>query len=466
MSKNRKHALKMAQKNIDINFNTKEFAQWLIEEVLNPPQDVAMKILQIMSADPKAKKLFKNHKEELQARFKDGEDFSPELALKISEYISENPHRARVSTSPLGNFDSINLKEAFLESKKTKVDEEDENSPCEDSSQQDVEKLLAKIDLQEELISKLKFDKNRINEENQRLKNISKELAKSEEENFSLKQQIEELKNENYFLQMENKALELSNSNLRGAFNREFEKNEHLLQRYESSNETIESLCEEIDSLNGQLENSPQNAPKNKKGDVAPRERKVSKNILANSNRFTPKIPKFALLSPQVLKSVRGQEIRLRNWKEARPSWRPKPSKKVRQNEISENLINSLNIDEIFEISSIRLCLIREKKETEMAEIVKLFADDSQLIQSYREKFSVKDYYNEIKRDNFDIFAVFKDSVKHEFVEGVWWKGVDNAVIFDFGEEKDGDDRSKIAGQLRIIRKILEKYRNLQNQMA
>jgi hypothetical protein len=43
----------------------------------------------------------------------------------------------------------------------------------------------------------------------------------------------------------------------------------------------------------------------------------------------------------------------------------------------------------------------------------------------------------------------------------VWWQGFENVVVFNFGEEKEVEDRSKVAGQLRIIRKILEKSREL-----
>ena len=93
-----------------------------------------------------------------------------------------------------------------------------------------------------------------------------------------------------------------------------------------------------------------------------------------------------------------------------------------------------------------------------MTEIIKLFADDSRYIQPYRESFDVKDFYAETKKDDFDIF---KDSTKHEFSEGVWWRGIENAVIFEFGEEKEGEDRSRISAQIKIIQKILEKSREL-----
>ena len=472
MSKNRKHALKMAQKNVDINFNAEEFAQWLIEEVLNPPQDIAMKIIRIMSADPKAKKLFKNHKEELQARAKDGEDFSPELALKISEYISENPHKARVSASPLGNFDSINLKEAFLESKKTKVDEDDEIYPCEDSDQQDIEKLLAKINLQEELISKLKFDKNRINGENQRLQNISKKFEKSEEENRKLQDENDNLRNKVDTLRSEIEDLKCRLRNASTATPQATNSSDAIIDNLKEENLSLkkelknkESIIDGFISLVSSMQNliNPAKNKSDKKTEKPDKpSRNVSKAVLSNSNRFTPDSPRtFVLRSHQILRSFKTQEIRLRGWRTPRrtPYKATKPKDSTRNK--TEILAKSLSLDELFEMKSLKVCLIREKKPEEMTEIIKLFADDSRHIQPYRESFDVKDFYAETKKDNFDIFAIFKDSTKHEFSEGVWWRGIENAVIFEFGEEKEGEDRSRVSAQVNIIKKILEKSREL-----
>ncbi len=472
MSKNRKHALKMAQKNVDINFNAEEFAQWLIEEVLNPPQDIAMKIIRIMSADPKAKKLFKNYKEELQARVKDGEDFSPELALKISEYISENPHKARVSASPLGNFDSINLKEAFLESKKTKVDEDDEIYPCEDSDQQDIEKLLAKINLQEELISKLKFDKNRINGENQRLQNISKKFEKSEEENQKLQDENYDLRNEVGALRSEIENLKCRLWNASIATPQATDSSDAIIDKLKEENLSLkeelknkESTIDEFMSLVSSMQNliNPAKNKSDKKTEKPDKpSRNVSKAVLSNSNRFTPDSPRtFVLRSHQILRSFKTQEIRLRGWRTPRrtpyKATKPKGSTKNK----TETLTKSLSLDELLEMKSLKVCLIREKKPEEMTEIIKLFADNSRYVQPYREDFKVKDYLAEIKREKYDIYAVFRDSAKHHVAYSVWWQGFENVVVFDFGEEKEGEDRSRVSAQVNIIKKILEKSREL-----
>lgn len=472
MSKNRKHALKMAQKNVDINFNAEEFAQWLIEEVLNPPQDIAMKIIRIMSADPKAKKLFKNHKEELQARVKDGEDFSPELALKISEYISENPHKARVSASPLGNFDSINLKEAFLESKKTKVDEDDEIYPCEDSDQQDIEKLLAKINLQEELISKLKFDKNRINGENQRLQNISKKFEKSEEENQKLQDENYDLRNEVGALRSEIENLKCRLWNASIATPQATDSSDAIIDKLKEENLSLkeelknkESTIDEFMSLVSSMQNliNPAKNKSDKKTEKPDKpSRNVSKAVLSNSNRFTPDSPRtFVLRSHQILRSFKTQEIRLRGWRTPRrtPYKATKPKGSTRNK--TEILTKSLSLDELLEMKSLKVCLIREKKPEEMTEIIKLFADNSRYVQPYREDFKVKDYLAEIKREKYDIYAVFRDSAKHHVAYSVWWQGFENVVVFDFGEEKEGEDRSRVSAQVNIIKKILEKSREL-----
>ena len=472
MSKNRKHALKMAQKNVDINFNAEEFAQWLIEEVLNPPQDIAMKIIRIMSADPKAKKLFKNHKEELQARVKDGEDFSPELALKISEYISENPHKARVSASPLGNFDSINLKEAFLESKKTKVDEDDEIYPCEDSDQQDIEKLLAKINLQEELISKLKFDKNRINGENQRLQNISKKFEKSEEENQKLQDENYDLRNEVGALRSEIENLKCRLWNASIATPQATDSSDAIIDKLKEENLSLkeelknkESTIDEFMSLVSSMQNliNPAKNKSDKKTEKPDKpSRNVSKAVLSNSNRFTPDSPRtFVLRSRQILQSFKTQEIRLRGWRTPRrtPYKATKPKGSTRNK--TEILTKSLSLDELLEMKSLKVCLIREKKPEEMTEIIKLFADNSRYVQPYREDFKVKDYLAEIKREKYDIYAVFRDSAKHHVAYSVWWQGFENVVVFDFGEEKEGEDRSRVSAQVNIIKKILEKSREL-----
>lgn len=472
MSKNRKHALKMAQKNVDINFNAEEFAQWLIEEVLNPPQDIAMKIIRIMSADPKAKKLFKNHKEELQARVKDGEDFSPELALKISEYISENPHKARASASPLGNFDSINLKEAFLESKKTKVDEDDEIYPCEDSDQQDIEKLLAKINLQEELISKLKFDKNRINGENQRLQNISKKFEKSEEENQKLQDENYDLRNEVGALRSEIENLKCRLWNASIATPQATDSSDAIIDKLKEENLSLkeelknkESTIDEFMSLVSSMQNliNPAKNKSDKKTEKPDKpSRNVSKAVLSNSNRFTPDSPRtFVLRSRQILQSFKTQEIRLRGWRTPRrtPYKATKPKGSTRNK--TEILTKSLSLDELLEMKSLKVCLIREKKPEEMTEIIKLFADNSRYVQPYREDFKVKDYLAEIKREKYDIYAVFRDSAKHHVAYSVWWQGFENVVVFDFGEEKEGEDRSRVSAQVNIIKKILEKSREL-----
>ena len=190
--------------------------------------------------------------------------------------------------------------------------------------------------------------------------------------------------------------------------------------------------------------------------------RNVSKAVLSNSNRFTPDSPRtFVLRSRQILQSFKTQEIRLRGWRTPRRTPYKATKPKGSTSNKKEILTKSLSLDELLEMKSLKVCLIREKKPEEMTEIIKLFADNSRYVQPYREDFKVKDYLTEIKREKYDIYAVFRDSAKHHVAYSVWWQGFENVVVFDFGEEKEGEDRSRVSAQVNIIKKILEKSREL-----
>ena len=161
MSKSRKHALKKARKDITANFTSEEFAQWMIENALRPSKNLAVKFLQLISENSKAKKFFKGYKEEFQARAEDEGDFSPELALKIFEYVEKNPQKVQISGSPFVSVTLDVLKQEFLESRVSNFEiEEEEISLIENFNQEENARLLEKIAFQEELISKLKFDKS------------------------------------------------------------------------------------------------------------------------------------------------------------------------------------------------------------------------------------------------------------------------------------------------------------------
>ena len=475
MSKNRKHALKKARKDITANFTSEEFAQWIIENALRPSKNLAVKFLQLISENSKAKKFFKGYKEEFQARAEDEGDFSPELALKIFEYVEKNPQKVQISGSPFVNVTLDVLKQEFLESRISNFEvDEEEISLIENFDEEENARLLEKIAFQEKLISKLKFDKNRINGENQRLQNISKKFEKSEEENQKLQVENDNLRNEVGALRSEIENLKYRLRNASIATPQATNSSDAIIDNLKEENLSLkkelknkESIIDGFISLVSSMQNlinpvKNRNDKKAKKPDKP--SRNVSKTVLDNSNRFTPDTPRtFVLHSHQILRSFKTQEIRLRGWRTPRrtPYKATKPKDSTRNK--TEILTKSLSLDELFEMKSLKVCLIREKKPEEMTEIIKLFADDSRHIQPYRESFDVKDFYAETKKDNFDIFAIFKDSTKHEFSEGVWWRGIENAVIFEFGEEKEGEDRSRISAQIKIIQKILEKSRELKS---
>ncbi|MFZ2275807.1 MAG: hypothetical protein WAV68_02460 [Candidatus Nanogingivalis sp.] len=473
MSKNRKHALKKARKDTTADFTSEEFAQWMIENALRPSKNLAVKFLQLISENSKAKKFFKGYKEEFQARAEDEGDFSPKLALKIFEYVEKNPQKVQISGSPFVSVTLDVLKQEFLESRVSNFEiEEEEISLIENFNQEENARLLEKITFQEELISKLKFDKNRINGENQRLQNISKKFEKSEEENRKLQDENDNLRNEVDALRSEIEDLKCRLRDASIATPQVTDSSDAIIDKLKEENLSLKKELEDKDSIiDGfiSLVSSMQNLikPVKNKSDKKTKKpdkpsRNVSKTVLNNSNRFTPDSPRtFVLRSHQVLQSFRTQEIRLRGWRTPRQTpykaTKPKSSTKNK----TETLTKSLSLDELFEMKSLKVCLIREKKPEEMTEIIKLFADDSRYIQPYRESFDVKDFYAETKKDDFDIFVIFKDSTKHEFSEGVWWRGIENAVIFEFGKEKEGEDRSRISAQIKIIQKILEKSREL-----
>lgn len=475
MSKNRKHALKKARKDITANFTSEEFAQWIIENALRPSKNLAVKFLQLISENSKAKKFFKGYKEEFQARAENEGDFSPELALKIFEYVEKNPQKVQISGSPFVNVTLDVLKQEFLESRISNFEvDEEEISLIENFDEEENARLLEKIAFQEKLISKLKFDKNRINGENQRLQNISKKFEKSEEENQKLQDENDNLRNEVGALRSEIENLKYRLRNASIATPQATNSSDAIIDNLKEENLSLkkelknkESIIDGFISLVSSMQNlinpvKNRNDKKAKKPDKP--SRNVSKTVLDNSNRFTPDTPRtFVLRSHQILRSFKTQEIRLRGWRTPRrtPYKATKPKDSTRNK--TEILTKLLSLDELFEMKSLKVCLIREKKPEEMTEIIKLFADDSRHIQPYRESFDVKDFYAETKKDNFDIFAIFKDSTKHEFSEGVWWRGIENAVIFEFGEEKEGEDRSRISAQIKIIQKILEKSRELKS---
>lgn len=473
MSKSRKHALKKARKDITANFTSEEFAQWMIENALRPSKNLAVKFLQLISENSKAKKFFKGYKEEFQARAEDEGDFSPELALKIFEYVEKNPQKVQISGSPFVNVTIDVLKQEFLESRVSNFEiEEEEISLIENFNQEENARLLEKITFQEELISKLKFDKNRINGENQRLQNISKQFEKSEEENRKLQDENDNLRNKVDTLRSEIEDLKCRLRNASTATPQATNSSDAIIDNLKEENLSLkkelknkESIIDGFISLVSSMQNlinpvKNRNDKKAKKPDKP--SRNVSKTVLDNSNRFTPDTPRtFVLRSHQILQSFRTQEIRLRGWRTPRrtPYKATKPKSPTKNK--TETLTKLLSLDELFEMKSLKVCLIREKKPEEMTEIINLFADDSRYIQPYREDFRVKDYLAEVKRDKYDIYAVFQDSAKHHVTYSVWWQGFENVVVFNFGEEKEVEDRSKVAGQLRIIRKILEKSREL-----
>ena len=475
MSKNRKHALKKARKDTTADFTSEEFAQWMIENALRPSKNLAVKFLQLISENSKAKKFFKGYKEEFQARAENEGDFSPELTLKIFEYVEKNPQKVQISGSPFVNVTIDVLKQEFLESRVSNFEiEEEEISLIKNFDQEEKARLLEKITFQEELISKMKFDKNRINGENQRLQNISKKFEKSEEENRKLQDENDNLRNKVDTLRSEIEDLKCRLRNASTATPQATNSSDAIIDNLKEENLSLkkelknkESIIDGFISLVSSMQNlinpvKNRNDKKAKKPDKP--SRNVSKTVLDNSNRFTPDTPRtFVLRSHQILRSFKTQEIRLRGWRTPRrtPYKATKPKSPTKNK--TETLTKLLSLDELFEMKSLKVCLIREKKPEEMTEIINLFADDSRHIQPYRESFDVKDFYAETKKDNFDIFAIFKDSTKHEFSEGVWWRGIENAVIFEFGEEKEGEDRSRISAQIKIIQKILEKSRELKS---
>ena len=477
MSKKRKHALKKAQKDTTVDFASEEFAQWMIENALRPAQSLAVKFLRLISESSKAKKFFKGYKEEFQARAEDDGDFSPELALKIFEYIEKNPQKVQISDSPFANVTLDILKQEFLESRISNFEiEEEEISLIENFDQEENARLLEKIEDQESLIASLKDDKSQANEEIQQLKSVLRKFEsykednqKLQDENDNLRNEVDTLRNEIDFLRNKIDKTESSPQTAAGIIASQTNtSNDELLKENLSLKEELENKESIIDgfiSLVSSMQDliRPVKNKSDKKTEKPDKpSRNVSKTILSNSNRFTPDSPKtFVLRSHQVLQSFRTQEIRLRGWRTPRRT--PYKATKKNAKPKAENLANSLPINDLFEMKNLKICLIREKKPEEMTEIIKLFADGSRHIQPYRESFGVKDFYTEAKKDDFDIFAIFKDSTKHEFSEGVWWRGIENAVIFEFGEEKEGEDRSRISAQIKIIQKILEKSRELKS---
>ncbi|MDO4872175.1 MAG: hypothetical protein Q4A27_01955 [bacterium] len=285
--------------------------------------------------------------------------------------------------------------------------------------------LFEKAQLQEE-ISKIIFEKSNLETKNSELKNQIFELnTKIKELHDSYKIQksneVEKLQSELEIEKQKTEVLTAALSNIRGIVN----------------SKKLEKI------FNPDSEQQEVQAPK-------------SKIVLKNSNRFSSpvKVFRFQPVSREPLKIKKGTEIRLRNWRTPRSVQRKIVAKSP--SSPSESLQNALSNRDKSAMTDLKICIIREKKPEQMAEIVKLFGEGSEHIQPYLVNYKHSDFIADVEKDKFDIFVVFTDSSRHYFAEEFWFARNQNKIlVFGSADEKDFENRSRVSKQLIIIRKIL-----------